>query len=95
VFTVLKNAMRQTVTVGSARSLGTTTMAVAGKTGTAQTGTKTQPHGWFAGYAPPDNPEIVVVVMVERGGEGSSVAVPIAHEIFNWYGRNRAAQPQN
>ncbi len=87
VFQVLKTAMRQTVTSGSARSLSSLPLAVAGKTGTAQTGTRTAPHAWFAGYAPADKPEIVVVVMVEHGGEGSTVAVPIAHQIFDWYAR--------
>lgn len=82
-------AMRDTVVYGSARSLGSVAIPVAGKTGTAQTGTKTLPHGWFAGYAPANAPELVVIVMIENGGEGSTVAVPIAHDIFNWYASNR------
>lgn len=82
---VIKQAMRQTVTSGSARSLSTLNISVAGKTGTAQTGSTTNTHAWFAGYAPANNPEIVVVVMIEFGGEGSQVAVPVARDIFNWY----------
>ncbi|MEK7496711.1 MAG: penicillin-binding protein 2, partial [Patescibacteria group bacterium] len=89
VFDTVKQGMRQTVVSGSARSLNTLPIAVAGKTGTAQAGTGKMPHAWFAGYAPYDNPEIVVVVMLENGGEGSSVAVPIAREIFAWYAANR------
>jgi penicillin-binding protein 2 len=84
---VIKSAMRQTVLSGSARSLGD--LPVAGKTGTAQTGSKTATHAWFAGYMPADKPAIVVVVMVEHGGEGSSVAVPVARDIFSWYLQNR------
>lgn len=95
---VIRQAMRQTITSGSARSLGSLPIAVAGKTGTAQTGTKTQPHGWFAGFAPYNDPQIVVVVMIEYGGEGSTVAVPVARELFNWYASHQtlaaAAQPK-
>lgn len=59
---------------------------VCGKTGTAQTGGPTTPsHAWFASYAPRDNPEIAVVVMVETAGEGSGVAAPIARQIYEAY----------
>jgi len=39
-------------------------------------------HAWFAGFAPVDDPQIVVVVFVENGGHGSSAAAPLAHAIF-------------
>jgi len=87
---VIQQAMRQTVTAGSARSLVSLPLSVAGKTGTAQTGTKTKTHAWFVGYAPSQAPAIVVVVMVEYGGEGSQVAVPVAREIFSWYAEHQA-----
>jgi penicillin-binding protein 2 len=62
-------------------------LAVAGKTGTAQLvrdsdSRRGQDHAWFAGYAPADDPEVVVVVLVERGGMGGRVAAPIARDIF-------------
>src|SRR3989344_4780970 len=85
---VVKQGMRQTVTVGSARSLSSLPISVAGKTGTAQTGLNTKPHAWFAGYAPADKPEIVLVTMIEYGGEGSQAAVPIAREIFSWFAQD-------
>jgi cell division protein FtsI/penicillin-binding protein 2 len=44
---------------------------------------KGQDHAWFASFAPARDPEVVVVVLVERGGHGGSVAAPIAREIFN------------
>ncbi len=91
VFEVVRQGMRQTVVSGSARSLNTLPIAVAGKTGTAQAGTGKMPHAWFAGYAPYDKPEIALVVMLENGGEGSSVAVPIAREIFSWYAANQSS----
>lgn len=56
---------------------------VACKTGTAEVGTDGEPHAWFILFAPYDNPEIAVTVLVERGGEGSSVAGPIARKIMD------------
>lgn len=62
------------------------TIGVCGKTGTAQTGGEgTLSHAWFASYAPRENPEVVVVVMVETSGEGSGVAAPIAREVLEVY----------
>ena len=54
---------------------------VAGKTGTAEFKPK-QPFAWFAGYAPADKPEYVVVAMIEEGGGGSLNAAPIVRRIF-------------
>jgi cell division protein FtsI/penicillin-binding protein 2 len=61
---------------------------IAGKTGTAQMIAKSradkgQDHAWFAAFAPVKAPEVVVVVIVERGGKGGQVAAPIAKKIFN------------
>lgn len=54
---------------------------VAGKTGTAE-----NPHGdshaWFIGFAPADNPEVVIAVIVENAGAGGSIAAPIAGQIL-------------
>lgn len=62
------------------------TIGVCGKTGTAQTGSPTTPsHAWFASWAPRDNPQIAVVVMVETAGEGSAIAAPIARQILEAY----------
>lgn len=54
----------------------------AGKTGTAQTDKAA--HGWFAGFAPASDPEIVVVIFAEYGESGANTA-PIAREIMDWY----------
>jgi penicillin-binding protein 2 len=60
-------------------------ITVAGKTGTAEVFKTGEPHSWFAGYAPADNPKIAVVVFAEHGGEGSSTAAPIFREIVEKY----------
>jgi len=62
-------------------------LPVAGKTGTAESGQET-PHAWFVAIAPADNPQLVLVVMVEHGGEGSRVAAPIARQILEAAVRN-------
>lgn len=85
---IVKKAMRQTVTVGSAQSLDNLGVAVGGKTGTAQWNSTKNPQAWFTGFAPYNNPEVVITVLVEEGGEGSIVSVPIAHDILNWYFNN-------
>ncbi len=82
---VIKKGMRRTITSGSARSLQSLPVAVAGKTGTAQWSTKKETHAWFTGFAPYDDPELVFVILVEEGGEGSSTAVPIVKDYLNWY----------
>jgi cell division protein FtsI/penicillin-binding protein 2 len=68
----------------------TTTMGIsaAGKTGTAA-GPGPQTHGFFAGYAPADRPEIVLVVYLEHG-HGNDAAV-IANSIFAAYARTHGA----
>lgn len=58
---------------------------VACKTGTAETGDGKTTHAWFTVFAPVENPEIVLTVLVEKGGEGSGVAAPIAKEILKKY----------
>lgn len=82
---IIKEAMRQTVRAGSAQYLKSLSIAVAGKTGTAQTSKDKKPQAWFTSFAPFDKPEIVLVILVEEGGEGSSVAVPIAKDVLEWY----------
>ncbi len=62
---------------------------VAGKTGTAQTGTEGgAPHAWFIAFAPAENPQIAVAVIVENGGSlgseatGGAIAAPIAKAVI-------------
>ena len=65
----------------------------AGKTGTAQVvglgkkvaGGSSKDHAWFVAYAPVENPEIAVAVLVEHGGHGGDAAAPIARKLFEAY----------
>jgi penicillin-binding protein 2 len=57
---------------------------VAGKTGTSETG-ETDPHAWFVGYAPADDPEIVIAVMIEHAGEGPTIAAPLFRKLVEAY----------
>lgn len=82
---IVRQGLRQTVTSGSAQSLQNVIVAVAGKTGTAQWSTTKPAHAWFTGFAPYDKPKIVITILIEQGGEGSSTAVPIAKEVLDWY----------
>ncbi len=92
---IVREGMRQTVLAGSARSLQIVPVEMAGKTGTAQWSSKKAPHAWFTGFAPYDNPQVVITILVEEGREGSTVAVPMAREIMQWHfgGRDKAITP--
>jgi penicillin-binding protein 2 len=67
----------------------------AGKTGTAETPDE-QPHAWFAGYAPVENPQIAVAVVVENSGEGSTFAAPICRQVMEafFFGPPPAEAPE-
>jgi penicillin-binding protein 2 len=94
---VLRAGMRQSVTNGVARNAAIPGHAVAGKTGTAEFGTvqydgKHPTHGWFMGFAPYENPEVAVVVFVQRGSGGNDAA-PAAGRIFDYYFNGPRDQP--
>jgi penicillin-binding protein 2 len=59
-------------------------VSVAGKTGTAESG-RENPHAWFAGYAPAEEPEIAIAVIVEHSGEGSVYAAPLFRKVLEAY----------
>ena len=85
VLEVVRQGMRQTVESGTAQSLQSLPVVAAGKTGTAQFGTEDKTHAWFISFAPYDNPEIAMAVLVEGGGEGSSLALPVTKDALEWY----------
>ncbi len=82
----VRQGMRETVTTGSARRLAGLPVEVAGKTGTAQfTAQGDRTHAWFTCFAPFERPEVVLTVLIEGGGDGDKVAVPVAENVLNWY----------
>lgn len=87
---LVRAAMRQTVVRGTARLLLEVPVEVAAKTGTAQNVPGKPPHAWVTAFAPAENPEVAVAVMVEYAGEGATVAVPITKEILKWYFTHRS-----
>lgn len=53
-------------------------VTTAGKSGTAELGGEGEPHSWFIGFAPAEDPQVAIAVLVERAGRGAEVAAPIA-----------------
>lgn len=68
---------------------------VGGKTGSAQTGIKGKTNGWFVGFAPFDDPEIAVVVMVENGGSGGYNSETARDIIAEYFGMNAGKITEN
>jgi len=83
---IVQEGMRACVTVGSCRPFGALPFAVAAKTGTAQWSATHDTHAWITAYAPFNNPQIAITVLVEEGGEGSTAATPIAKGFLEWWG---------
>jgi len=81
----VQEGMRQAVLSGSARMMADLPVSSAAKTGTAQFEGNQKAHAWFECYAPYEDPQIALVVLVEGGGGGYEVAEPIAHNILSWY----------
>lgn len=81
VVRTMHEGLRAVVDGGTGRAAAVPGLAVAGKTGSAEN-PRGIPHAWFAGYAPADNPALVVVVFVEHGWRGGVRAAPIARAIF-------------
>jgi cell division protein FtsI/penicillin-binding protein 2 len=71
----LQGALAGVVNVGTARGSRLEGIVVAGKTGTTQNAQDlSRDHSWFVGYAPAEDPKIVVALMIEFGGSGSRAA---------------------
>jgi len=87
IIDIIRAGMRQCVTTGSGRILNSLPVTSAAKTGTAQWTPEKTPHAWFTSFAPYENPELVVTILMEESGEGSSIAAPMAYEFYNWYFR--------
>ncbi len=77
----IKKSLKETVEKGTGRGAYVENLSVGGKTGTAE-----NPHGenhaWFVCFAPVEDPQIVICVLVEHGGSGGAVAAPVARKIL-------------
>jgi cell division protein FtsI/penicillin-binding protein 2 len=85
----VQTALVGVVAGGTASRSAIKGVQLAGKTGTAQSGTldafgKELNHAWFVGFAPADDPKIVVAVMIEFGGHGTRAAAIASAIIANY-----------
>ena len=105
-FEVIRDGMRDAVVSGTAWRARIPSAEVAGKTGTAQVASanlvaadnedrpyELRTHAWFVGFAPFDEPEIAVAVVVEHGGAGGAAAAPIGGEILRTFFEDSVADP--
>ncbi|HEX3099917.1 MAG TPA: penicillin-binding protein 2 [Patescibacteria group bacterium] len=76
---------------GTGKILNSLPVSSAGKTGTSQFdgADPNRTHAWFTAYAPYENPEIAITVLVEAGGEGHAAAAPIVKNALQWWAENR------
>lgn len=79
---MIGQAMVAVVEQGTGGGAAIDGIQVAGKTGTAENIEKKEPHAWFIGYAPANNPQVALAVIVENGGYGGEVAAPIARQMI-------------
>lgn len=97
-FRLVKEALADVVTEGTATRAKSSIVTIGGKTGTAQTASlgkekraekdipkKLRDHAWFVAFAPVDNPKIAVAVLAEHMGHGGSAAAPLAKEVIETY----------
>ncbi len=95
-FRVIKDALADVVTKGTATKAKSSLVTIAGKTGTAQVAAlrtgpeesipkKFRDHAWFVAFAPVESPKIAVVVLAEHMGHGGSAAAPLAKEVIETY----------
>jgi len=86
----MRQAMLGVVNEGTGQRSKVPGLPIGGKTGTAQVVKKgeekrsadVKDHAWFASFAPVDNPQLAVVVLVENGGFGGAVAAPVAKAVY-------------
>jgi penicillin-binding protein 2 len=90
---IVREGMQAVVSEGTGSRAKIPGLRVAGKTGTAQVvengGSQRgdqRDHAWFVAFAPADNPQIAIAVVVEHGGFGGQVAAPIARSLLEaWF----------
>ncbi|MDH4301176.1 MAG: penicillin-binding protein 2 [Nitrospira sp.] len=95
-FRIIKDALAEVVTKGTATRAKSSMVTIGGKTGTAQVAAlrqgpeenipkKFRDHAWFVAFAPVQSPQIAVVVLAEHMGHGGAAAAPLAKEVIETY----------
>ncbi|MCD6118517.1 penicillin-binding protein 2 [bacterium] len=79
---IIREGMRRAVLYGTCKQLRNIGISCAGKTGTADVPHGEEPHAWFVGFFPYDNPEYSIVILLENAGKSSDSSVPLAGEII-------------
>ena len=81
---VVREGMRLSVREGTAKGLNTPVVEIAAKTGTAELGGDLY-HNWVTVFAPYDDPQIVLTIMVEKVKGTQSAVLPVAQQVLSWY----------
>ena len=81
----LTEFMTEVVKTGTGSAFRDASYSSAGKTGTAETGSDTTSHAWYVGFAPVEDPQIAICVIVENGESGGKTAAPIARAVVDRY----------
>ncbi|NCN53106.1 hypothetical protein GW950_01430 [Candidatus Wolfebacteria bacterium] len=89
----VQEGMRDAVTewYGTSYILNDLPISIGAKTGSAQVANNTKTNAFFVGYEPFENPEILILILIENAREGSLNAVPVGKDVLGWYYNNRLA----
>ena len=82
---IMQGLMREVVESGTGTKLLDQPYTAAGKTGSAEYNSDRDSHAWFTGFAPVEDPQICVTVIIEGAGSGGDYAVPMARRVFVAY----------
>ncbi|MBI5153445.1 MAG: hypothetical protein HZA36_03235 [Parcubacteria group bacterium] len=90
-FTIIQSGMRATVESprGTAHLLSDIPVSIAAKTGSSQINWNTKTNALFVGFAPVEEPEIVILILIENAQSSLLNAVPVAKDVLSWYNNNR------
>lgn len=92
---ILREMMTAVVEEGTATRLRGQDYTAAGKTGSAEyNNIKGDSHAWFTGFAPAEDPEVCVTIIVEGAGTGGDYAVPMARRLFDCYFKEKGDEFQ-
>ena len=81
---IMKELMTEVVESGTGTKLSGLSYTAAGKTGSAEyNSVKTDSHAWFTGFAPVEDPQVCVTIIIEGAGSGGDYAVPVAKRILD------------